>query len=139
MLHKTGLHSGSTRLNYEWRSIARGRTRVLAMRVSPGLCGSCKNVYEKKNDYWCPTFTAFHPFSYSNNLFSWIQFVCYTSKIHQFYIFEIEMYAYIKDGEWIKFSSVNMEKLMWDMKRYHVSTSMIVKRIVTLLLVWKGS
>lgn len=62
MLHKTGLHSGSTRLNYEWRSIARGRTRVLVIWVSPGLCGSRKNVYEKKNDYWYPTFTAFHPF-----------------------------------------------------------------------------
>lgn len=46
-LRNTALHSGSTRLNYEWRSITRGRTRVPAMRVSPGLRGPRENVYEK--------------------------------------------------------------------------------------------
>lgn len=139
MLHRTGLHSGSTRLNYEWRSIARGRTRVLAMRVSPGLCGSRKNMYEKKNDYWYPTFTAFHPFPLSEQSILLDSIRVFHLQNTPILCIEIEMYTYIKDGEWIKFSSVNMEKLMWDVKRHHVSTSMIVKRIVTLLLVWKGS
>lgn len=138
MLHKTGLHSGSTRLNYEWRSIARGRTRVLAMRVSPGLCGSRKNVYEKKNDYWCQTFTAFHPFPLSEQSILLDSIRVLHLQNTPILCSEIETTC-IKDGEWIKFSDVNMEKLMWDVKRHHVSTSMIVKRIVTFLLVWKGS